>query len=46
MIGNYWEERKEGRVMRRLLTVTALVLVAGLMVVPAALAQEDDELIV
>ena len=32
--------------MRRLLTVTALVLVAGLMVVPAALAQEDDELIV
>ncbi len=32
--------------MRRLMTVTALVLVAGLMVVPAALAQEDDELIV
>ncbi len=32
--------------MRRLLPVTALVLVAGLMVVPAALAQEDDQLIV
>ena len=32
--------------MRRLLMITALVLVAGLMVVPAALAQEDDELTV
>ena len=28
--------------MRRLLMITALVLVAGLMVVPAALAQEDE----
>ena len=32
--------------MRRLFMITALVLVAGLMVVPAALAQGDDELTV
>ena len=32
--------------MGRLLMITALVLVAGLMVVPAALAQEDDDVTV
>ena len=32
--------------MRKLLMITALVLVAGLMVVPAALAQEEDDVTV
>ena len=32
--------------MGRLLMITALILVAGLMVVPAALAQEDDDVTV
>ena len=32
--------------MRKLLMITALVLVAGLMVVPAALAQKEDDVTV
>jgi hypothetical protein len=38
--------RKKGSAMRRLLMTSALVLVAGLMVVPAALAQVEDEVTV